>query len=154
MKKTKFVQLLKAERKRHGHSQFQTGEFLSMTQSAYCRLEKGKTKTSVERSIEIIKILETHGYTGIQPIEVEEIDGVPSVSIRWPWNKYLLYALIVVVIVMSIDYVVNAPFDFARGQAAAENNEPAPDPTWAVFLAIAGVIIIYGLYRLIKRWRQ
>lgn len=146
--------MLKAERDRLGHSQQKTGEFLNMTQTAYCRLENGKTKTSVKRSLDIIKILEAHGYKGIQPIELEEIDGVPSVSIKWPWNKYLLYALIVVVIVMAIDYVVNAPFDFARGQAAAENNEPAPDPTWAVFLAIAGMIVIYGLYRLIKRWRQ
>lgn len=55
---------------------------------------------------------------------------------------------------MAIDYVVNAPFDFARGQADAESGKPAPDPTWIVFLAIAGVIVIYGLYREIKRWQQ
>ena len=154
MKKTKFVQLLKAERERHGHSQKETGELINMTQTAYCRMEKGRTKISVERSLEIIKLLEKHGYSGIPSIEIEEIDGVPSVSFRWPWNKYLLYALIVVVIVMAIDYVVNAPFDIARGQADAESGKPAPDPTWAVFLAIAGVIVIYGLYRGIKRWQQ
>jgi transcriptional regulator with XRE-family HTH domain len=155
MKRTKFAQMLEAERTRLGHSQIQTAEWLFMTQSAYSRMEKGKTNPGVARSIEIIKILETHGYKGIQPIELEEIDGALSVTIRWPWHKYGLYALIAVVVLMAVDYMANAPADLARGFSDAKKGEPAADgPTGIIFLVLAGLAVVYVLYRLIKRWRR
>ncbi len=147
--------MLEAERNRHGHSQAKTGKLIHMTQSAYSRMERGETNPGVARSLEIIKILETHGYVGIQPIELEEIDGVASITFRWPWHKYWLYALIAVVVLMAIDYIANMPGDFARGAGAGEKGEPpADDPSGLIFLALAVGGVIYGLYRLIKRWRR
>ncbi len=155
MKRTKFAQMLEAERNRLRHSQIKTAGFLSMTQSAYSRMEKGKTNPGVERSLEIIKILEAHGYMGIQPIELKEIEGLTSISIRWPWHKYWLYALIAVVVLMAIDYMANAPADLARGFSAGEKGEPNPDPlAGMIFLVLIGGGVVYGLYRLIKRWRR
>ncbi len=155
MKRTKFAQMLEAERKRLGHSQIKTAEFLSMTQSAYSRMEKGKTNPGVERSLEIIKILESHGYTGIPPIEIEEIDGVASITFRWPWHRYWLYALIAFVLLLVIDFVINAPADMARGYSAGRKGEPDPDgPTGIIFLVLVGAAIAFGLYRLFKRWRR
>ena len=153
MKKTKFLQHLKAARESLGHSQKETGELINMTQTAYCRLEKGKTKISVERSRDIIKILEKHGYKDIPPIELEEIDGVASISFRWPWHKRWLYALIVVVIGMAISFVVNLPGDFARGfEDGQKGQPPANDPSGYIYLALLGGGVIYGLYRLTRKW--
>ncbi|MEJ7694701.1 helix-turn-helix transcriptional regulator [Daejeonella sp.] len=155
MKRTKFSLMLEAERNRLGHSQVQTAEWVFMTQSAYSRMENGKTNPGVERSLEVIKLLEPHGYKGIQPIELEEIDGVPSISIRWPWHKYWLYALIAVVVLMAIDYMANAPGDLARGFSDGSNGKPAEDSSAAViFLVLTIGGIVYGLYRLIKKWQQ
>lgn len=145
--------MLKAERERLGHSQKETGELINMTQTAYCRLEKGKTKISVERSRDIIKLLEKHGYKDIPPIELEEIDGVASISFRWPWHKYWLYALIIVVIGGAINFVINLPGDFARGfEDAQKDQPPANDPSGYILLVLVGGGVLYGLYRLIRKW--
>lgn len=112
-----FAKKLRSERERLDLSQTEVAELIFMTQSAYSRMENGETNPGVKRSIEIIKILEQHGFNEIPPIQLEEFEGYTSIVIRWPWNKKVLYALLIVLVIVAFDYVLNVPGDFARGFA-------------------------------------
>ncbi len=151
MNKTEFRQKLRSERDRFQHSQEKVGEWLSMDQSTYSRMELGKTNPGVNRSLEIIKILEKHGYEGIPPIRLEEIDGKTALVIKWPWNKYVLYAILVVAALMVLNEIVNIPTDIARGYRDEAAGKPADSPAMVL---IAGILVtgsvLFGLFLLIK----
>ena len=110
-----FAKKLRSGRERLGRSQEYVAKLIFMTQSAYSRMENGETNPGVERSLEIIKILERHGFNEIPPIQLGEFEGNTTIQIRWPWNKYVLYSMLGILVLVIIDYVLNAPGDFSRG---------------------------------------
>ncbi len=146
MNTSNFAQKLRSERKRLGHKQEYVADRLSMTQPGYSRMENGETNPGVKRSLEIIKLLAPHGYSGIPPIESEEIEGETVIEIYWPWNKYLLYAFIAVILISAIDYIMQVPDDLSSGFNDAAAGKP--DPLIVGLLFLSGVF--YGFYRLAK----
>lgn len=117
MNKSDFAKKLRSERERLGLTQAEVTKLIFMTQSAYSRMENGETNPGVKRSLEIIGKLEPHGFNDVPPIQLEEFEGNTMIQIRWPWNKKVLYALLIVLVIVAIDYIINAPGDFARGFA-------------------------------------
>lgn len=151
MKRSKFAEMLESERNRFEHKQVVVAEWLSMSQSAYSRMEEGKTNPGIKRSLEIIKIVEAHGYVGIPPLELEEAEGKITLRLRWPWNKYVLYAILVILAIFLFDYILTIPGEIARGFEDGASGKPDPSPAKTLFASLLLVFgFIYGVYRLTK----
>lgn len=154
MKRTKFSEMLESERIRLGHSQTEIAEWLYMTQSTYSRMESGRINPGIERSLEVINILEAHGYVGVPAIELQDMIDHMTVTVRWPFHRYWFYALSVVLVLMAIQYIVGGPEDFARGFSDGYAGKEAAGSALQgmIYLLLLSGILIFGIYRMFRKW--
>ncbi|SKB76568.1 helix-turn-helix domain-containing protein [Daejeonella lutea] len=151
MKNQKFAEKLRSERKRLGYTQEKVAGMVHKTQSAYSRIESGKTSPSADELQEMVTILEAKGFADLPIIQFEEQGDIAAVRIKWPWNNKLLYAILVVLAILLFDFIISAPEDIARGFNDARAGKPAPEPLKAMI--VQGVLlagVVYGLYRFVK----
>lgn len=115
MNNQNFAAKLRSERDRLHLTQEEVADMLNMTQSAYSRIENSVVSPSADRLQEITNRLKAKGFAELPPVELEEIAGKAAIVIRWPWNKYVLYAILFVLAIIVTDYVIHGASDFARG---------------------------------------
>ncbi len=152
MKNRKFSEKLRSERERLGYSQQQVADVLNRTQSSYSRIESGVTKPSADELQEIVTKLQAIGFANLPLIQFEEEADTAAVRIKWPWNKNWLYALLVLLAILLLDYILQIPEEISQGFKDVEAGKPDPSPLKTL---IAGLLslsgIVYGLIWFIKR---
>jgi len=152
MNNQNFAEKLRYERERLGYTQDEVAVMLYMTQSAYSRIESGVTKPSADRLQEIKNLLMAQGFADLPPVEFQETAEKVAIVIRWPWNKYVLYGLLIVVVMMVIDYLAQAPGDFARGFSDGYAGKPDPTPISSTIFTT--LLVIAGIYGLSRVWHS
>ncbi|HEY0900064.1 MAG TPA: helix-turn-helix transcriptional regulator [Sphingobacteriaceae bacterium] len=150
MKNQDFAKKLRAERDRLGYSQKKVSKLLFMTQPSYSRIERNLSKPNVDRMQEMVDILSNHGFN-LPPVQLERWGDKLAMIIHWPFHRYSLYGLLVLLGIMLFDYILHIPEDLARGYGTTYAGKPDESPTIAAVLdVVLPCGIIYGLYRFIK----
>ena len=151
MDKEHLAKKLRERRELLGFGQEYMGAKLNITQPGYWRIEKGRVKFT-PRLLENLKAIANFAdFDTPSEVQVERTDEPTTLASRWPWDKFLLYVLVILVGSYCLDKVFSMGEDLYRGFTGNTYENQDMMANIAVIYFVLGVGFIYWfVFR--KKW--